>query len=143
MNIVLSDPKTGKAYSKKLEEASAFFNKRIGEIVKLESGGLPGFEAKIVGGSDFTGTPMRGDVVGTSRKAIFTTRGVGLRSNRKGLKKRVRVRGNTASKETNQLNLVFTKMGTANLEEIFPKKEKAAEAETGEKKPESKKKKQK
>lgn len=121
MNIVLSDPKTGKAYGKKVEVTALLLNKKIGEDIKLDSIGLEGYEAKISGGSDKQGFPMRKDVPGMGRKKILTRDGTGFHEKRKGERKRVGVRGNTISEETEQINLIITKQGTKKLEEIFAK----------------------
>ena len=59
MNIVISDPKTKKAYSKKIEDPKPFLNKKIGETINLTIIGLDGFEGKITGGSDKEGFPMK------------------------------------------------------------------------------------
>jgi small subunit ribosomal protein S6e len=132
MNIVISNPKTGKAYGKKIEATALLLNKRIGETVKLDSIGLEGYEAKITGGSDKQGFPMRKDVPGTARKKIFTRKGTGFKPKRKGERKRVSVRGNTISEEIEQVNLVIVKEGNKKLEEIFTetpaKKEKEKES---------------
>jgi small subunit ribosomal protein S6e len=119
MNIVVSDPKTGKAYGKKVEVTALLLNKKIGEQVKLDSLGLEGYEAKITGGSDKQGFPMRTDVPGTARKKIFIRKGTGFHPKRKGERKRVSVRGNTISEETEQVNLIVIKQGNKKLEEIF------------------------
>ncbi|PIN98668.1 MAG: 30S ribosomal protein S6e [Candidatus Diapherotrites archaeon CG10_big_fil_rev_8_21_14_0_10_31_34] len=121
MNIVLSDPKTRKAFGKKVETTALLLNKKIGEQVKLDSIGLEGYEAKISGGSDKQGFPMRTDIPGIARKKIFIKGGIGFHPKRKGERKRVSVRGNTISEETEQVNLVITKQGTKKLEEIFGK----------------------
>ena len=63
MKIVISDRKTGKAYNKKTEEA-VFLNKKVGEEVDLSVVGLAGFKAKISGGSDKQGFPMKPTVDG-------------------------------------------------------------------------------
>ena len=36
MQLVISDPKSAKAYSKKIEDLNAFLNKKIGESVSLK-----------------------------------------------------------------------------------------------------------
>ena len=121
MNIVLSDPKTGKAFGKKVETTALLLNKKIGEEVKLDSLGLEGYEAKISGGSDKQGFPMRTDIPGIARKKIFIKGGIGFHPKRKGERKRVSIRGNTISEEIEQVNLIITKQGTKKLEEIFGK----------------------
>ncbi|MBU2476423.1 30S ribosomal protein S6e [Candidatus Micrarchaeota archaeon] len=129
MNIVLSDPKTGKAFGKKVEVTALFLNKRIGEQVKLDSLGLEGFEAKIAGGSDKQGFPMRKDIPGMARKKIFIKKGTGFHPQRKGERKKVSVRGNTISEEIEQVNLIITKQGNKKLEELFGTEKKEPEQE--------------
>ncbi len=131
MNISISDPKTGKAYGKKIETTALLLNKKIGNQIKLDSLGLEGYEARIQGGSDKQGFPMREDIPGTARKKIFTKGGTGFNPKRKGERKRVSVRGNTISEEIEQVNLLVTKQGNKKLEEIFstePKEEKREES---------------
>jgi len=127
MNIVISDPKTGKAYGKKIETTALLLNKKIGEEVKLDSIGLEGYTAKVTGGSDKQGFPMRTDIPGMMRKKIFTGKGTGFHPERKGQRKRISVRGNIIGEETEQVNLAITKQGSKKLEEIFKTEEKPAE----------------
>ena len=127
MQVVLSDPKTSKAYSKKIEDIGAFLNKKIGETVSLNSIGLEGYEAKITGGSDKTGTPMRFDVQGIGRKKVLIAGGSGFNPEKKGERKRISVRGNTIAEDIHQLNLKVVKAGAKSLEEYFPKAEKKEE----------------
>lgn len=122
MNLVISDPKTGKGHTKKVEEIGLFLNKKIGETIKLDSINLAGYEAKITGGSDKQGFPMKADLSGTMRKKVFITS-----DKKKGIRKRTSVRGNTVSTETSQLNLVVTKHGEKKLDTIVEKVEKAKE----------------
>ncbi len=128
MNIVLSEPDTGKAYSKKTEEAS-FLGKRIGDIFDLDDIGLKGFKGKIAGGSDKNGFPMRKNVEGTGRKKIFMSDGTGFNASRKGERKKKSVRGNTVSPDINQLNIVIVESGGKKLEEILKTESKEKEEE--------------
>ncbi|MEM0359832.1 MAG: 30S ribosomal protein S6e [Candidatus Diapherotrites archaeon] len=120
MNIVLSDPKSGKAYSKKIESV-AFMGKKLGETVSLETIGLKGYKAIITGGSDKDGFPMKPSVEGQSRKKILMSKGIGIKGLKKGEKRRKRVRGNTVAKDIHQLNLKITEYGPESLAEIFKK----------------------
>ena len=69
MNIVISDPKTRKAYSKKIE-TTPFIGKKLGQEVDLSEIGLNGYKGILTGGSDKTGTPMRISFPGTARKKL-------------------------------------------------------------------------
>lgn len=120
MYAVICDPKTGKAYGKKLEGNHFFTGKRLFATVALDEIGLNGYEGEITGGSDKTGTPMKFDVEGTGRKRIFVQHGFAMRDTRKGLRRRISVRGNTVADDVHQLNIRLTKMGTSSLAELFP-----------------------
>ena len=89
MNIVVSDPKTKKAYIKKIENAGMFIGKKIGEEVELGTLGLEGYKAKITGGSDKQGFPMKPDLEGSNRKTVYL-----IENAKKGIRKKVSKRGN-------------------------------------------------
>jgi small subunit ribosomal protein S6e len=116
--LVIGDPKTGKCFQKEVKdnEAKAFLHKVIGDSVSGDSFGMEGYEFVVTGGSDYCGFPMRKDVVGATRKKIFSTKGVGIRLTQKGLRVRKTVAGNTIHSKTAQINLKITKQGKAPLE---------------------------
>jgi len=134
MNIVLSDPKEGRAYSKKTEEA-VFVGRKIGETVTLDAIGLKGYKAVITGGSDKDGFPMKPSLEGQARKKLLMKKGIGIRNKRKGERRRKRVRGNTVAQDIHQLNLKITEYGEEKLSKIFgkPGEEKTSKEEKGEK----------
>ncbi len=124
MKLVISDPKTGKAYQKEIsdEEAQIFIGKKIGDEVDLSPIGLSGYVAVIRGGTDKDGFPMRPDVHGTGRKSVLIGSGPGIRKKSlkyKGERRRKTVRGNTVAEDIAQLNLKIVKEGKQKLEEIF------------------------
>jgi small subunit ribosomal protein S6e len=127
MNIVVSDPKTRKAYTKKLE-ATPFVGKRIGQEVDLADIGLDGYKGIITGGSDKTGTPMRTNFPGTGRKKLLIYPGVGFRTGEKGERRKRPLRGNTIAQDIHQVNIKLTHNGSTPVEETWPqvKKEKKA-----------------
>ncbi|MDO8647430.1 MAG: 30S ribosomal protein S6e [Candidatus Diapherotrites archaeon] len=127
MQLIISDPKNAKAFAKKIEDSKPFIGKKVGDTVQLSSVGLEGYEAKITGGSDKTGTPMRFDIPGIGRKKVYITTGPGFVPLRKGQRRRVFVRGNAVAEDIHQLNLKVTKFGSKSLEEYFPKAEKKEE----------------
>ncbi|MEK6958356.1 MAG: S6e family ribosomal protein [archaeon] len=114
MNIVVSDPKTRKAYSKKIDNPMVFAGKKIGEKVELGIVGLEGYAAEITGGSDKQGFPMRKDLEGTMRKRIYI-----VKDRKKGVRHKIAKRGNVVSGETAQLNLKVIKEGKKPLQEIL------------------------
>jgi small subunit ribosomal protein S6e len=118
MNIVVSDPKSGRAINKKTDEA-VFLNRKIGDEVDLHAIGLSGFRGKITGGSDRQGFPMKKSLQGSGRKKLLLKAGIGFNASRDGEKRRKSVRGNTVSPETMQLNISITKHGDRDLKEFF------------------------
>ena len=128
--IVISDPKTRRAYQKEAPE-DGFLGKKLGDKVAGDLVGLVGFELELTGGSDKDGFPMRRDMEGQGKKKILITPGVGLRSGVKGERKKKSVRGNTISKYVSQINVKILKYGAKSVEEslgIKTKEEKPAEA---------------
>jgi len=111
--IVISDQKTGKSYQREVKDkpAEAFLGKKIGDTISGDSIELAGYEFLITGGSDYCGFPMRKDVEGILRKKILTTQGIGVKTDRKGMRVRKRVAGNTIHSKTTQINLKILKHG--------------------------------
>lgn len=120
MNIILSDPRQGKAYSKKTEEA-VFAGRKIGDTVELAVIGLDGYKAVITGGSDKDGFPMKPTLEGQARKKLLMKEGIGIRRKRKGGRRRKRVRGCVVAQDIHQLNLKITEYGPAKLSDVFKK----------------------
>ncbi len=135
MQLSISDPKSGKAYSKKIEEAGIFLNKKLGEAIELSAIGMQGYKAKITGGSDKCGFPMHPGVSGLARKRLFIAEGIGFKAEKRGEKKRKNVRGNVIGADINQLNLSILQIGEKPLSELFageiakPKEEKKSAKE--------------
>ncbi|MEM0215133.1 MAG: 30S ribosomal protein S6e [Archaeoglobaceae archaeon] len=120
--VVISDPKTGKAYQKTVSGANAnrLIGKQIGEIISGTILDLPpDYELQITGGSDKDGFPMRPDIPGGSRKKILLSGGIGFRPKEPGLRKRKIVRGRVITKDILQINVKVVKHGKVPLEEII------------------------
>ncbi|MBU0665989.1 MAG: 30S ribosomal protein S6e [Nanoarchaeota archaeon] len=126
----IGNPKTGKTYKKEIveEEAKPLLGKKIGDKIKGELIGFPGYEFEITGGSDYCGFPMRKDVGGSARKKILIASGVGTRHKRKGIRLRRTVAGNTVYSKTAQINIKVIKEGKASLGEEPKVEVKAEEA---------------
>lgn len=103
--LILSDPKTGKSEVHELKENNAqlLVGMKVGENVDGTKIGLEG-RFVITGGSDRAGFPMRGDVQGSGKKYVLLTKGVGMKTESEGGKKRKLVRGNTLTEEIFQVN---------------------------------------
>jgi len=117
--MTISDTK-GKSIVKELKDndANPLLGLLIGQETDASLVGLDG-KIKITGGSDKSGVPMRADLLGTTRKRILISKGVGLQNAEKGLRKRKLLRGNTISEEIYQINSKYD--GEIKVEE--PKKE--------------------
>jgi small subunit ribosomal protein S6e len=116
LKINIAD-KSGKTVKRELKEdqASALYSKKIGDKIHGELIEMPGYEFEISGGSDYCGFPMRKDVHGIMRKAILTTKGIGNKYNRKGMRLRRTIAGNTIYNKTAQVNLKVVKYGSEPL----------------------------
>ena len=121
MKLVISVPKTGKAFHKEIsqDEAQMFYGLTIGDVVDLSPLGMAGYKARITGGTDKDGFPMRPDVHGTGRKKILLSAGPGVRKLKKGQRVRKTVRGNVVAEDVEQLNLVIIEEGEKPIEELM------------------------
>lgn len=124
--VNIGDPKTGKTVKKDIvgDDAKLLLNKKIGDKVKGDKIGFSGYEFEITGGSDSSGFPMRRDVNGTARKRILISSGIGTRHNRKGMRLRRTVVGNTINSKTAQINMKILKHGSKALDEAPAEKAK-------------------
>ena len=122
--VVISDPKTGKAYQKEIGGANAnkLIGKQIGDVINGTLVELPpDYELQITGGSDKDGFPMRPDIPGGVRKRILLSGGVGYRPKEKGVRKKKMVRGRVITRDIVQINMKAVKHGKIPLEEFFKK----------------------
>jgi small subunit ribosomal protein S6e len=119
--LVISDPKTGKAYKLELSGAKAnkLVGKVIGDIVEGQLVGLSGYKLLISGGSDKDGVAMRRDLPGAARKRLLLSSGTGYRAKSRGVRKRKSIRGHEISVETGQVNLKVIETGSKPLDEII------------------------
>lgn len=131
MNIVVNDSKTGKSYTKNIEE-NPFKGKKIGQEVQLSSIGLEGYKGEIRGGSDKQGFPMKPEVKGGIRRKLLLKKGLGFKKTEiKGQRKKRSVRGNLVTDDTQQINIKITGQGAKPVEEVLGKKEEAKEEKEG------------
>ncbi len=119
MKIVISDPKTRKAWQIE-KNVPELIGKKIGDVIDGSVFELSGFKFQITGGSDKEGFPMRPDLNTTARKKVLLASGVGYRPKKKGVKRRKYVRGNTISDAIAQVNVKVVE--GENIENILAKK---------------------
>ena len=86
LKIVVSDPKTGRAYNVDASggAAGAIVGKRIGEEIDAGAMGLAGYKILITGASDRTGIPAKKSLPGAGRKKLLMTAGVGFHPTMEG-----------------------------------------------------------
>lgn len=103
--VVISDS-TGKSTSQELKDKSAqpLLGTKLGDILESSILGFKEGKIKLTGGSDKSGTPMRSDLHGATKKYVLMTKGVGMRNLAPGERKRKLVRGNMITEEIYQLN---------------------------------------
>ena len=124
--VVISDPKTGRAYQKVVSGANAnkLIGKQIGDVINGTLVDLPpDYELQITGGSDKDGFPMRPDLPGTGRRRLLLSGGVGYNPKEKGVRRRKTVRGRVISADIVQINMKVVKHGKIPLEEFSKKEE--------------------
>jgi len=114
--LVLSDPKTRRSIKMNLQDPKSqlFLGLKIGDTVDASSIGLP-VKLKITGGTDKSGIPMRGDVLGSGKRAVILSDPPGIKVKSKGYRKRKLVRGNTISADIYQINAAIVE---GNLPEV-------------------------
>lgn len=121
--VVLSDPKTGRAYNVTASggAANALTGRKIGDEVDGGALGLQGYRMKITGGSDRNGTPARKDLPIAGRRKILLAGGLGFKPVMDGQRRRKSMRGSEIGSDFVQINATVVSYGDKPLDEIFPK----------------------
>ena len=109
--LIVSDPSTGKCSVSEIEgaRAQALIGRSLGEVIDGSALGITHGKARISGGCDKNGIPMRSDVHGGAKKYIVLTTGTGFRPTRHGERRRKLIRGRVISDETYQINFTLQK----------------------------------
>jgi small subunit ribosomal protein S6e len=123
--VVVSDPKTGRAYNVDASggAAGAIVGKSIGDEVDAGSLGLAGYKIKITGASDRTGTTAKKSIPGAGRKKLLLAGGIGFHPVMDGERRRKTVRASEITPDFVQINAQVTAYGEKTLDELFPKVE--------------------
>jgi small subunit ribosomal protein S6e len=123
--VVVSDPKTGRAYNVDASggAAGAIVGKRIGDEFDAGTLGLAGYKIKITGASDRTGTTAKKSIPGAGKKKLLLAGGIGFHPVMDGERRRKTVRANEITQDFVQINALVTAYGEKTLDELFPKVE--------------------
>jgi small subunit ribosomal protein S6e len=121
MRVVVSDPKSGKAYQVELKDTGKLLGRRIGDTLEGDILGMAGYKLKITGGSDKEGFPMRSDLPGSRRKKLLLAGGIGYHPTAEGRRGRKSVHGRDISPTIGQLNVKIVEAGSKPVEEVFGK----------------------
>jgi small subunit ribosomal protein S6e len=125
LKLVVSDPKSGRAYNVDASGAAAgsIVGKHIGDELDAGSIGLAGYRIKITGASDRTGTTAKVGLPGAGRRNLLLAGGVGFHPKMDGERRRKTVRTNEITADFVQVNAFVTTYGEKTLDELFPKVE--------------------
>jgi small subunit ribosomal protein S6e len=123
--VVVSDPKTGRAYNVDASggAAGAIVGKSIGDEVDAGSLGLSGYKLKITGASDRTGTTAKKGIPGAGKRKLLLAGGIGFNPVMDGERRRKTVRASEITQDFVQINALVTAYGEKTLDELFPKVE--------------------
>ncbi|MGA2919196.1 30S ribosomal protein S6e [Methanoregula sp.] len=129
--IVVSDPKTGRAYNVDASggAAGAIVGKRIGDELEAGSLGLAGYKILITGASDRTGITAKKGLPGAGRKKLLLAGGIGFHPTMDGERRRKTIRSSEITQDFVQINTRVTTYGEKPLDELFPKIEDEKKAE--------------
>ncbi|MDW8034764.1 MAG: S6e family ribosomal protein [Nitrososphaerota archaeon] len=110
--LCISDPKTGKTESVKLEGNNAIplLGLKIGSFIDGSIVSKPGVKLMITGGSDKSGIPMIASVQGSVKKYIL----VNKKTNTGKTRVKMLVRGNQISEDICQINMKIVMEGSEN-----------------------------
>ena len=123
LKVVVSDPKTGRAYN--VDASTGAAGAKIGDELDAGPLGLAGYKILITGGTDQTGIPARKSLPGAGRRRLLLAEGVGFHPVMEGERKRKMIRAHEITLEFVQVNARVTAYGDKPLDEIFPKVERA------------------
>ncbi|MAG20384.1 30S ribosomal protein S6e [archaeon] len=139
IKFVINDGKSGKTYQTEVD-GSKVYGRKIKDKIKGDLLDISGYEFEITGGSDYCGFPMRPDLQISGRKKLLLTRGIGVKTVKKGQRIRKTVCGAIVNDTTHQVNMKILKYGAKKPEELFKKKEGSETEEVKEEKKEAPKK---
>ncbi len=89
------------------DRAKRLIGLKIGDVFDGSLIGLKNVKLKITGGSDYSGFPMRPDIMGGVKKRVLLSGPPGFHPKEKGERRRKMVRGNTITEDIVQINTVI------------------------------------
>jgi len=89
------------------ERTKQLIGLKIGDLIDGAIVNLKGYKLEIRGGSDYSGFPMRPDIMGGVKKRVLLSGPPGFRPRKKGERRKKMVRGNTITDEIVQINTVI------------------------------------
>ncbi len=100
--VIISHKGTGKSLVRELKDrdAQGMVGMHIGDEFDSSVLAIEGGVVKITGGSDRAGFPMRRDIMGGVKNYVLLTKGIGIRTGKKGEKRRKLVRGSKMTEDT-------------------------------------------
>jgi small subunit ribosomal protein S6e len=125
--VVVSDADVTQQIEVEEKNAKPLIGLKIGDEFNGGILGLKGYKLVITGGSDKNGFPMKGDIEGQRRIRTLVDGGVGFHPDKKGLRRRKTVRGNTIAEDISQINAKVSQQGEQTLTEIFAEPEEEQE----------------
>ncbi|MBP2133083.1 small subunit ribosomal protein S6e [Methanomicrobium sp. W14] len=131
LKIVLSDPKTGKAYNIDATSsiAGALIGKKIGQQMSADSLGFPGYTIELTGATDRTGIPARKDLPGAGKRKILLSDSTGFHEKYGGERRRKTIRCAEITPDFVQVNAKVVEYGEKSLDQYFAPAETEAAAE--------------
>ena len=129
--VVVSDPKSGRAYNVDASggAAGAIVGKSIGDEIDAATLGLAGYKIQITGASDRTGITAKKGLPGAGRKKLLLAGGIGFHPSMDGERRRKTIRASEITQDFVQINTQVTTYGEKTLDELFPKVEGEKKAE--------------
>lgn len=123
---IIADPKKGKTYQTVVSghHANSLIGKKIGDEFDGIFVSLPGFKLILTGGSDKNGFPMRKDIHGMKRTKILVSKGLGFNPDKKGMRKRKTLCGDTISPDIVQVNMKITHHGSKSIDNLLKQEDK-------------------
>ena len=117
--LVIGHEKITKQVSLSSEASMKLKGKKIGDTLKGDAFGFPGYEFEIRGGTDKDGFPMRGGLGGTARKKLLLSVGPGYKPKEAGIRRRKMLRGEVIDEDIAQVNVKVKKAGAKKIEELI------------------------